>query len=201
MRSSGTRQAATAARRAQIASAAIAVLAERGYAETTFEAICERAGLSSKRLITYHFASKDRLLEAVVEQVVADAAAFMRPALDAAAGARAQLEAFIRANLAFVARHPGHVRAVRQIAFNQAPVGGQERDAAISRLAGLLADGQRTGAFRPFDPVVMAAALRACLDTMAERVADGLDADACADELVELFDRATRADPSPGRPV
>ncbi|MEW9548117.1 TetR/AcrR family transcriptional regulator [Nonomuraea sp. NPDC050783] len=195
MRSSGTRQAATEARKAQIASAAIAVLAERGYAETTFEAICEHAGLSSKRLITYHFAGKDRLLEAVVQQVVADAAAFMRPALEAATGPRAQLEAFIRSNLAFVAAHPTHVRAVQQIAFNQAPVGGPERDAALARLVALLADGQRTGAFREFDRTVMAAALRASLDTMAERVADGLDPGACADELVELFDRATRAEP------
>ncbi|MGI5153927.1 TetR/AcrR family transcriptional regulator [Microbispora sp. CA-102843] len=199
MRSSGTRQAATEARKAQIASAAIAVLAERGYAETTFEAICEHAGLSSKRLITYHFSSKDRLFEAVVHQVVADAAAFMRPALQATRGARAQLEAFIRSNIAFVARHPGHVRAVQQIALNQVPVGGQERDAAIARLVTLFADGQRTGVFRTFDCTVMGAALRASIDTMAERVVDGLDPDVCANELVELFDRATRAEPSPAQ--
>ncbi|MFG1861727.1 TetR/AcrR family transcriptional regulator [Microbispora bryophytorum] len=198
MRSVGTRQAATEARRAQIASAAIAVLAERGYAETTFEAICEHAGLSSKRLITYHFSSKDRLFEAVVQQVVADAAAFMRPALQAAHGARAQLEAFIRSNIAFVARHPGHVRAVQQIAFNKAPAGGAERDAAIARLVALFADGQRTGAFRSFDCTVMGAALRASIDTMAERVVDGSDPGVCADELVELFDRATRAEQSAG---
>ncbi|MBE3010750.1 TetR family transcriptional regulator [Microbispora sp. NEAU-D428] len=199
MRSPGTRRTATEARKAQIASAAIAVLAERGYAETTFEAICEHAGLSSKRLITYHFSGKDQLFEAVVHQVVADAAAFMRPALQAATGARAQLEAFIRSNIAFVARHPAHVRAVQQIAFNKAPVGGRERDAAIARLVDLFADGQRTGVFRTFDCTVMAAALRASIDTMAERVVDGLDPGVCADELFELFDRATRAEPSPAR--
>ncbi|MGW1696776.1 helix-turn-helix domain-containing protein, partial [Streptomyces sp. NPDC002399] len=54
-----TRQAATAARKDQIIRAAIALLAERGYQATTFEAICDKAGLSSKRLITYHFSSKD----------------------------------------------------------------------------------------------------------------------------------------------
>ncbi|MEV7804093.1 TetR/AcrR family transcriptional regulator [Microbispora sp. NPDC088329] len=198
MSGSGTRQAATEARKTQITSAAIAVLAERGYAETTFEAICEHAGLSSKRLITYHFASKERLFEAVVQKVVADAAAFMRPALLAAHGARAQMEAFIRSNIAFVARHPGHVRAVQQIAFNKAPVGGRDRDAAIARLVALLAEGQRTGAFRTFDCTVMGATLRSAIDTMAERVVDGLDPDVCADELVELFDRATRAEPSAG---
>ncbi|GGT41131.1 TetR/AcrR family transcriptional regulator [Nonomuraea spiralis] len=197
MESSGTRQAATEARKAQIAAAAIAVLAERGYAETTFDSICERAGLSSKRLISYHFSTKDQLFEAVVRQVVTDAAASMRPAIEAASGARAQLEAFIRANVAFIAAHPAHVRAVQQIAFNRTPVGGGERDAAIGRLAALFEDGRRTGAFRAFDSVLMAMALRAAIDAVADRVAGGLDPDHCATELVDLFDRATAKTPSP----
>ncbi|NUO99128.1 MAG: TetR family transcriptional regulator [Nonomuraea sp.] len=193
MKIPGGRRPAGEARKAQIASATIEVLARRGYAETTFDAICDHAGLSSKRLISYHFASKDQLFEAVVHQVVADAAAFMRPALDAASGAAAQLEAFIRANIAFVAAHPLHVRAVQQIAANRVPVGGPERDAAIARLVTLFEDGQRTGAFRAFDPVLMSTALRASIDAMAERVTDGLDPGHCADELAGLFDRATRA--------
>ncbi len=196
MEISGTRRAATEARKAQIASATIAVLAERGYAETTFEAICARAGLSSKRLISYHFASKDQLFEAVVHQVITDAAAFMRPALEAASGARAQLEAFIRANIAFIAAHPDHVRAIQQIAHNQVPVGGREGDAAIARLVTLFSDGQHAGAFRTFDSTLMSTALRASIDAMAGRIVDGLDPDHCASELVEIFDRATRAEPS-----
>ncbi|MEV4392777.1 TetR family transcriptional regulator [Nonomuraea sp. NPDC049607] len=197
MESSGTRQAATEARKAQIASAAIAVLAERGYAETTFEAICGHAGLSSKRLISYHFSTKEQLFEAVVRQVVTDAAAFMRPAIEAASGARARLEAFIRANIAFIAAHPAHVRAVQQIAFGRAHVGDGEQDAAVARLAALFEDGQSTGAFRAFDSVLMATSLRACIDAVADRVAGGLDPGHCADELVDLFDRATAGTPRP----
>ncbi|MCA2219610.1 TetR/AcrR family transcriptional regulator [Nonomuraea aurantiaca] len=194
MQTSGTRREATEARKAQIASATIAVLAERGYAETTFEAICEHAGLSSKRLISYHFSSKEQLFEAVVGQVIADAAVFMRPALQAASGAEAQLEAFIRANIAFIAAHPAHVRAVQQIAYNQAFAGEHERDAAIARLVALFTDGQRTGAFRAFDSVLMSTALRASIDAMADRIVGGLDPDHCASELVEIFGRATRAE-------
>ncbi|MFG1709535.1 TetR/AcrR family transcriptional regulator [Nonomuraea sp. M3C6] len=194
MEISATRHAATEARKAQIASATIAVLARRGYAGTTFEAICEHAGLSSKRLISYHFSSKNELFAAVVRQVIDDAAAYMRPALDAASGARAQLEAFIRSNIAFIAGHPDHVRAVQQIAFNSVPVGGQEQDAAIGRLAELFADGQRTGTFRAFDGMLMGAVLRSSIDGMAGRLVDGLDPEHCADELVEIFDRATRAE-------
>jgi AcrR family transcriptional regulator len=52
-----TRQAATAARKDQIICAAIALLADADYQATTFEAICDKAGLRNK-LITHHFASK-----------------------------------------------------------------------------------------------------------------------------------------------
>jgi AcrR family transcriptional regulator len=188
-----TRQAATAARKEQITRAAIALLAERGYQATTFEAICREAGLSSKRLITYHFSSKDELLAAVADQVVADADAYIRSALESANGAREVLAAIIRANVAFVAGHSPQVRALQQIFLNGG-LGDWERHHldSVNRLAGMLADGQRTGAFRSFDPQVMAATLRASLDSVAPLLSTGLDPGRCADELVELFDRGIR---------
>jgi AcrR family transcriptional regulator len=194
MRPEGDRARATEARKAQIATATIAVLAERGYGGTTFEAICEHAGLSSKRLISYHFATKDELFATVLRTVVLDAAAYMRPWLDAAQGARESLAAYIRANVAFIAAHPAHVRAVQQIVFNTPSVPSEEGDAAISRLAALFVDGQRTGSFRTFHSVLMASTLRAALDAAADRLINGLDPHLCADELAETFDRATRAD-------
>lgn len=189
-----TRQAATAARKEQIIRTAIALLAERGYQATTFEAICREAGLSSKRLITYHFAGKDALFAAVADQVVADAESYMRPALDAATGARELLAAVIRANVAFVAGHSPQVRALQQILLNGG-LGDWERHHidSVNRLAGLFRDGQRTGAFRPFDPQVMAAALRASIDSVAPLLSAGLDPGRCADELVVLFDLSTRS--------
>ncbi|MCO5998101.1 TetR/AcrR family transcriptional regulator [Actinoallomurus rhizosphaericola] len=188
-----TRQAATAARKEQIIRAAIALLAERGYQATTFEAICREAGLSSKRLITYHFSGKDELLAAVADQVVADAEAYMRPALDAATGARDLLAALIRANVAFIADHTPQVRALQQIFLNGG-LGDWQRHHidSVNRLAGLFADGQRTGAFRSFDPQVMAAALRASIDSVSPLLSAGLPPGRCADELVEIFDRSTR---------
>ncbi|NUR88911.1 MAG: TetR family transcriptional regulator [Nonomuraea sp.] len=188
-----TRQEATEARRAQIMRATIDVLAERGYAATTFEAICERAGLSSKRLITYHFSSKDELMAAIAGQVIADAAAFMRPALDAAAGARGLVGAYIRANVAFIAAHPTHIRALNQVVFHGVPGWDGEHDAAVDRIAALFADGQRAGVFREFEPRLMATALRAAIDASATPLMDGLDPVRCGDELAETFDRATRA--------
>ncbi|KAB8184758.1 TetR family transcriptional regulator [Nonomuraea phyllanthi] len=190
-------QAATAARKEQIARAAITVLAERGYQATTFEAICQEAGLSSKRLITYHFSGKEELFAAVADQIVADAEAYMRPALEGVTDAGDLLATAIRANVAFIADNLPQVRALQQILLN----GGQglwERHHIESqnRLAGLFAKGQGSGAFRPFDPQVMAAVLRASIDSVAPLLSAGHDPGRCAQELVELFGRGTRDEQS-----
>ncbi|MFF4410631.1 TetR/AcrR family transcriptional regulator [Streptomyces sp. NPDC001404] len=188
-----TRQAATAARKEQITRAAIVLLAERGYQATTFEAICKEAGLSSKRLITYHFSGKDELFAAVADLVVADGETFMRPALDAATGARELLATVIRVNVAFLAAHAQQVWALQQILLNGG-LGAYERHhvEGLRRLSRLFADGQREGVFRAFDPQVMAASLRASIDSTAPLLSAGLDPDTCANELVELYDRAVR---------
>ncbi|TDU89536.1 TetR family transcriptional regulator [Kribbella voronezhensis] len=194
IKQAGDRAGSTAARRDQIVEATIAVLAERGYAAASYDAICEVAGLSSKRLISYHFTSKDELLAEVLHRVTTDAGAFMRPALDAAAGPAAKLAAYIRSNVEFIASRPDHVRAVQQIVFGQVPVPSEESDGAIARLAGLFDDGQRSGDFRTFDSTLMAAALRAAIDAVAGRLVAGADPQVCADELTETFHRATRAE-------
>ncbi|MGH4031655.1 TetR/AcrR family transcriptional regulator [Actinomycetota bacterium Odt1-20B] len=188
-----TRRRATEARREQIISAAVALLAERGCQATTFDAICERAGLSSKRLITYHFAGKEELFTAIAAKVVADAEAFMRPALDAATGARELLITLIRANVTFMAGHLEQMKALQQIIFNGGHAWDEHHTDSVNRLAGLFTDGQRSGAFRPCNAQVMAVTLRAALDGVYEPLAEGIDPARCAEELVEIFDRATRA--------
>ncbi len=192
-----TRQAATAARKEQITHTAIAVLGKLGYQATTLEAICKEAGLSSKRLITYHFSSKDELFAAVADQIAAAAEAFVRSsALEAANGARELLATVIRANVEYIAGHLPQVRALQQILLNGGHgVWQRHHIESLNGLARLFTEGQRTGAFRPFDPQVMAAALRASIDSVVPLLSAGLDPDLCANELVELFDRATSEQP------
>ncbi|WP_040793632.1 TetR/AcrR family transcriptional regulator [Nocardia paucivorans] len=189
-------RAATEARRQQITRTAVALLDELGYQATTFEAIRSRAGLSSKRLITYHFSGKDELFAAIADQIVADADAHMRTALATATGAREVLATAIRANVAFIAEHLPQVRALQQILLNGGHgVWERHHIEAVNRLARLFTEGQDTGAFRPFDPQVMAAALRAAIDSVVPLLSAGADPDRCGNELVELFDRATSAHP------
>lgn len=183
----------TVARRDQIVAATIGVLAERGYGGTSYDAICAAAGLSSKRLISYHFTTKDDLLAEVLRRVTADAAERMRPAIEAAPGPDGKLAAYIRSNVEFIAERPEHVRAVQQIVFGGAPVPAEEADAAAARLAALFEEGQRAGVFRSFDTLLMAHTVRAAIDALAGRLVAGADATHSAEELTELFHQATRS--------
>jgi AcrR family transcriptional regulator len=195
-----TETVASSARRAQIVLAAIDTIAELGYGNASFARIAKRAGISSTRLISYHFDDKAELVRAVVGAVLAEAADYMGKRLRAG-GTRAELLAtYIESNLEFIAEHPTAIRAVNEIAANARADDGtslvrlEDVDDPVSRLATLFREGQDAGDFRPFDPNVMAVTLRAAIDAAAAR--PDLDPHAYAAELVALFSRATRKDPS-----
>jgi AcrR family transcriptional regulator len=188
------------ARRAQIVTAAIDTIAELGYGNASFSRIAKRAGISSTRLISYHFDDKAELVRAVVGAVLAEAADYMGKRLRAAGTRTELLTTYIESNLEFIAEHPTAIRAVIEIAANArtdegAPlVRTEDADDPVARLAGLFREGQDAGEFRTFDPVVMAVTLRAAIDAAA--TGPDLDPHAYAAELVALFVRATRKDPS-----
>ena len=186
------------ARRAQIVTAAIDTIAELGSGNASFARIAKRAGISSTRLISYHFDDKAELVRAVAGAVLGEAAEFMRKRMSAA-GTRAELlAAYIESNLEFIAEHPTAIRAVIEIAANArsddgTPIAPVAED-PIGRLSTMFREGQAAGEFRAFDPVVMAVTVRSAIDAAATRAE--LDPYAYATELVELFARATRKEPS-----
>ena len=85
-------------RRQHIIASAIAVLAEYGIVEFTFNKVAQHAGVSAALLVHY-FASKEALLEAafrsVVRQLNHEATARVR----LAAGPRARIEALVDSHL------------------------------------------------------------------------------------------------------
>jgi len=186
-------------RKTQIMEATIAALAEHGYEGTTFARIVASAGLSSTRLITYHFETKQDLLVAALQHIGRAAQAVMVPQLEAQRTARGKLSAYLRSNLGFLAENPAYARAAVQIARHlpvenpEADLGG---DLPVVLLAQLFTTGQASGELRTFDPVVMAVTVRAAVDSAVDRVAQGgrTDLTAYAEELCALFDRAIRAD-------
>ena len=189
------------ARRAQIVAAAIDTIAEVGYTQASFARIAKRASLSSTGLISYHFQSKDELIEEVVDEVVTSGQEFMAPRIEAAASARAKLRAYVESNLEFMAAHPAYIIAVAEI-FNALPRQRAGQPAAyadwhergIAQLQDLLREGQRAREFATFSTRVMAVTIRAAIDAAAYQLAGdpSLDLKSIAKELAALFDRATR---------
>ena len=189
------------ARRRQIVLATIEVLAQERYLGTSFERVRAEAGISSTRLISYHFAGKDDLLRSVLQHIVEGGAAAITEAVVAAGtDGRARLRAYIESNVAYLAARPAYARAAIEIVGHLAlPDGTPDRTVgqeSVRRLRELLEEGQRTGALPAFDAHVMATVIRAGIDAVGGLIADHPDDDltTLGQELADTFDRATRAE-------
>ena len=177
------------------------MLAEFGYAQTSFAKVAERASIS-KSVISYHFAGKDELLEQVVKSVYADGARYMLPRIRTQRSAQAVLSTYLRSNLEFIRDHRRDIDAVSEIFFNVRGADGSRRfaggpggmETAVKPLQEILQRGQAEGDFADFDTRTMAWAIRNLVDGVARRQAvdPEFDFDTCIDELGALVDRATR---------
>ena len=208
--------AASSVRRTQIVAATIEVIAEEGLAQATFARIRERAGLSSTRLISYHFAGKDDLIAAVVRDVLDRIAQHVGERIEAAesaagaGNATAILRAYIEGNVSFIATHRAPMQALLQVVLASAglpttteapattgakvPVPGPQ--ASQGPLEGLLRHGQATGEFRSFDATAVGSAIQRAIEGLPHLLAaqPDLDCDQYASELVELYLRGIRAE-------
>lgn len=182
-------------RRTQIVAAAIETIAEDGYARASFARIAKRAGLSSTGLISYHFASKRELVEQVVITVYSQLREFLTERLDRQPTASAALRTYIESSVGFSATHHTQMRALLHI-FVSGDLDydeSAERE-AVAPLEQILRWGHDNGEFRDFNVRVMATSIQRCVEGPTFLLArePGLDLDAYADELVTLFDLATR---------
>ena len=181
------------ARRAQIVAAAIAVINEHGYAAASFTRIAKQAGLSSTGMISYHFANKDDLIGEVLSEATTVAYNYISPRMEAATGYRAKLRARLESNIELVRAHPGHVRALMEIAQN-APRTPEFVDQRFGLFSGHLRAGQEAGEFGRFNPDAMAVAIIGAIDAMVIGLVHYPEVDAAeyGRELADTFDRATR---------
>lgn len=184
------------ARRAQIVDAAIATIADVGFRNASFAQIARRAGLSSTGLISYHFRSRDELMQQVVEQVVTAIGTDMAHRLGTASGPAAALRTYIEGNVEFIAAHREPMKALLEIFLNGGFDYGPETDqAVISPIEQILREGQRIGEFRSFDAKVMATLVQRAVDGLPFLLAaePDLDVRAYGREVATTFDLATRA--------
>src|ERR1700742_2608945 len=197
-RSPGQLSVTEQARRAQIVTAAIAVIADSGYGHASFARIAKRAGLSSTGLISYHFASRGELMEQVAERVVGTIAGFMTERMAGATGAADALRRYIDGNVAFVETHRAEMKALLEIFLGGAfdYDAGHDR-AAKSPVEAILRAGQASGEFRNFDVTVMARMSQRAVEGLPFLLTDDPDFDTrtYAREVITAFDLATRPAP------
>ncbi len=191
------RSAASEARRAQILDATIAVVAEDGFGRATFARIAERGGLSSTRLISYHFTGKDELVAALVEHVVAGIGTHVGARVSTATTARGRLAAYVEGVVSYADLHRAPMSALLRVAMAGAGGSAMQQPSDLGHLERILREGQAAGQMRAFDVTVMATTVQRAVEVVPFRLQaePDLDCTAYAAELVELFDRATRADP------
>lgn len=183
------------ARRKQIVAATIDVIATDGFAQASFARIAARAGLSSTRLISYHFTGKDELILAVVEQVLGSIGDEVGQRVRAETTATGQLRAYIEGVVSFTSTHRDEMRALLQVLLAGALPGGTGADDAVPpHVELILRRGQAAGEFRAFDPRVMALAVQRAVEALpfAMESEPDLDCDAFSRELVTLFELGTR---------
>lgn len=192
----------TSARREQITRAAVDVLAEHGYTGTSFSVIADRIGVS-KGVLSYHFSDKADLLQAVVQFVLAQAAAWMSPRIEGADSYRDGLRRYITANVSFLAAHTTEIAALTEVLANARATPGvpeifeQSQAEAIGALEALFADGQKAGEFGGVPASILAMSLRATIDATSARLRADPEFDLAEFQanLVELFEHASALGP------
>ncbi|MFE2376891.1 TetR/AcrR family transcriptional regulator [Streptomyces sp. NPDC059398] len=184
------------ARRRQFVDCAIDGLVELGYAATTIAEVARRAGVS-KSVVLYHFTSRSELMEAVMEQVYADAVPPLRAERAAASTERERVLTYVRSCVNFTWTHQKEARAVLEISRNLRGDDGalrytsQGNDSLVAVAQQLLEAGQRAGEFGEFDTWTAAVLLRATIDALSEQFMNHseLDGPEVAGQLVWLIDR------------
>lgn len=198
------------ARRKQFVDCTIDAIADLGLPRASLAEIARRAGVS-KAAILYHFDSRDRLIDAVIDAVLDEGAEHMASRIQAAETPAGELRAYIESNIDYIASHPRQVAALVAITMNitddrvhsqprpDASVPGQ----SLAPLQDILRRGQDVGEFAAFDTRTMAMTIRAAIDAIGPQLNIQLHARWAPEpdfdladytrELVALFDRATRS--------
>jgi TetR/AcrR family transcriptional regulator, fatty acid metabolism regulator protein len=184
----------------------IELIAEVGLTRASVGELARRAGVSTG-VVSYHFANKDDLIRAVIDDVIASMTEYLEPRILAAEPARFPerfIAAYITAWAGYYRSHARQVLALVRI-FNafrdetgRPNPAFDVRDGEVAAIGQVLRAGQDMGRLGSFDPHVIAAVMKAAMDDLlAQFVADpDLDVEDYAAQLLTLFERATGPDPA-----
>jgi AcrR family transcriptional regulator len=192
---------AAVVRRHQIIDAAIVTLAELGYQRASFVEITRRAGLSSTRLISYHFDDRDELMAQVAGQIIGELGAAVESRVRGADSPGDALRAYIEGNLYYMAGHRVEMGALTALLFAGAlRISPEQSSTGVKVLSMIIDAGRRAGQFRDVDSAVAATIVQRAVEGVPLLLRDCPNADLIrhARELVEFFDAALLR-PSPDR--
>jgi len=199
----GERSKVSVARREQIIEATVVTLAELGYARCSFVEITKRAGLSSTRLISYHFENRDELMAQVAARILDQLGAAVEAGVRAADSPGAAVRAYVEANLAYMDTHRAQMAALTDLLFAGAlRVSAEQGSAGVQVLTAIIDEACRAGEFRAVDPQVAATIVQRSVEGAALLLRENptLDLAAHAAELTRFFDAALATSARVGTP-
>lgn len=156
------------ARRAQILAAAVDVVGNEGFGKASLARIARQAGVS-KGVVTYHFSTKDEILEQMVTDYFNRGWEFMEPRINAQPTAVGQVKAWVSSQLEFFTSHPSEFFAMAAVMSNHLNDDGSSRydsdnQEAVDGLAEILTAGQQEGQLRDFNPGRVASIILRSID-------------------------------------
>ena len=179
------------ARRDAILKHALDLFAEQGYRETNLQDVASRLGITREALY-YYFDSKEAILWSLVERAGHALLEQALPVVQSSSPADDKLSRLLGLHVRWVLQN----RATYTVYFSERDVIEGERNrmmreaehAYVRLVAGLLREGQQTGAFLPLDATTCAMLmLGLCNSTLRWFRTDGpLTIDQIADEVVAV---------------
>src|SRR5688572_8277878 len=139
------------ARRAQLISVTIGLIAEHGYAGCSLQRIAESAGIT-KAAVIYHFATKNAVIRAAYDSVIADLTGHVGALIARAESPAAMVDAYVDGLIGYMAAHPDHVRLIVEALDDGHDTGITDRPTSAARwrpVAALIDGAKDAGAYRP----------------------------------------------------
>lgn len=137
--------------------AALESFANRGFAQTSLDALGEQLGLT-KQAILYHYPSKDRLLEAVIDHAARRLEDLLRPAIMSPVVGWGKVERIVRGAFDVAAREPELLGLLREVSRVGPPAATRltERLRPLLERARLFLEGEMAaGRLQVHDPRVL----------------------------------------------
>ncbi|RXZ68029.1 TetR/AcrR family transcriptional regulator [Agromyces albus] len=164
------------ARRSQLVSVTIDLVARYGYRGCSLQRIADAAGIS-KAAVIYHFESKDAVIRAAYDRVIESLTESVAESVSSAPDAAGKVDAYVTALVGYMSAHPTEVRMIVEARDESNDIGVvRATDAAVrwAAPARLIDDARRAGVYPDdADARNLAVILGGAIDgVVAEHLAD-----------------------------